>query len=138
MKPFALIVMFLLSQSALALPAVTIFTSHSRPAQGIDRTPATVYYLDDAAILNHKMSVGLPKNREDAQREVLQRLNSVDGARYLKEIGPASEHLVIAWMWGIRAVPAVVIEDKGIRSVVYGTANSSEALAIWAKAMGYQ
>lgn len=138
MKAWACFALLLFSKSVCAAPMLTIFTSHSRPAVGIDRVPATVYYLDDAAILNHKMSAGLPTNREAAQREALQRLNSADGANYLRKIGPASEHIVIAWMWGVKALPAVVIEENGVRSVVYGTSNSAEAIAIWSRAAGWR
>lgn len=133
MKILKFMLLLLISHGAFADPLVTIFTTHSRPAIGVDRAPATIYYLDDAAILNHKMGAGLPKDKELAMREVVQRLNTPEGANYMKEIGPATERLVIAWMWGVRALPAVVIEDKGVRSVVYGTSNSAEALAIWTK-----
>lgn len=114
-----------------AEPALTIFTIAAFPVAEPDAAIARVVAVDQVHQLSRALSAGMPPGRESAIMWLRERLNSAEGKDFLAALGPATEALVLAWSWSVRALPAVVLEDGAQRYVVYGTTDASLALQLW-------
>jgi integrating conjugative element protein (TIGR03757 family) len=121
---------------AMAAPVVTVFTTAEFPVSGFSKANARIVYVDAVQRLNQVLAAGMPHEQIAAKAFVLDRINSPDGAGYFNRLKPAIEDLVTAWAWGVKALPAVVIDNGGRRYVVYGTTDSAVALNVWELSRG--
>ncbi|WP_111748808.1 TIGR03757 family integrating conjugative element protein [Salinisphaera orenii] len=111
--------------AAGAAPRVDVYTVSGQPVTQVpDR--AHVVELDKPARLDHRLSTGLPANKQAAAAVVRERLSHFKAA-----YGRAYRGLTRAYQLGVTKVPAVVVDG---RYVVYGQSNVAKALSTVRKA----
>lgn len=125
-----------LCRSALALVAVLLWsgtcvaqevwfiTDSTQPLQGT-RIPTRTIELDAARRIEAELSAGLPRDPQEAESIVRQRLQ-VGGPTLQRRLQTAYQGITDAWSLGITSIPAVVVNQ---RYVVYGEPDVARAVA---------
>lgn len=117
----ALLFVALFSPTAWAAGGrIEIFTIAGVPVTHVPAS-ATVVELDLPARLDHRLSMGMPNDKEAAIQMVKQRIGELKD-----DYGRAYRGLLRAWRLGVKKVPAVVV---GGQYVIYGQPNVATALA---------
>ncbi len=115
-------------RTAMAAPAITVYTTSFLPVAHDNVPNVTVYWLDEPEQPLSALSVGLPATVEEAAPVVLSRMNTPGGKRLMGDLKRAYQGVVNAWLNNVSQLPAILIDD---RYVLYGVYDVNEALTIF-------
>jgi integrating conjugative element protein (TIGR03757 family) len=94
---------------------------------------ASVYLLDGLKMLEEHLSQGLPGNAQEAEKIARQRIQALGVATLKERANNAAEGLRLAQKYGIKRLPAIVINAK---TIVYGLSDVAQAVDLYAGQMG--
>ncbi|SDK74789.1 TIGR03757 family integrating conjugative element protein [Billgrantia gudaonensis] len=123
-----------LAGSALAEPAVEVFTTAGEPAVNVPSGVA-VLELDAPGRLDASLSQDLPADPEVAEGLMRERMANNEWQETADRYADSYLGLVRAWQLGVEKVPAVVIDG---RYVIYGQPDVAEALREAERIMGQE
>lgn len=95
------------------------------PVSGV---AVTVHEIGALERWEDELSANLSRDPDTARRQATERLAALTGENK-RRLAAAWQGLLEAQRWGIRRVPAIVINDG--EAVVYGTTDVSAAVARW-------
>jgi len=110
--------------SALAEPAIEVFTTAGEPVINVP-SGAAVIELDAPGRLDAKLSRDLPADHEVATAMMRERMATPEWQETADRYADSYLGLARAWELGVEKVPAVVIDG---RQVVYGQPDVAAAL----------
>ncbi|MGJ7462130.1 TIGR03757 family integrating conjugative element protein [Halomonas sp. MA07-2] len=113
-----------LAGSALAGPAVEVFTTAGEPAVNVPLGVAVIE-LDAPGRLDAELSQDLPADLEVAEGLMRERMSVPEWQETADRYADSYLGLVRAWQLGIEKVPAVVVDG---RHVIYGQPDVAAAL----------
>lgn len=106
---------------------ITVYTTSFLPVAHSEGTHITVHTLDAPDAPLAALSAGLPDTYEAATPVALALIRSPQGRRLLGELKRAYQAVIDAWLNGIEALPAILIDG---RYLLYGVYDVNEALVI--------
>ncbi|WP_038201333.1 MULTISPECIES: TIGR03757 family integrating conjugative element protein [Comamonadaceae] len=123
-RPTLALMATLLWSATCVAQEVWFITDSTRPLQG-KRLPTRTIELDAARRIEAELSAGLPRDPQEAQSIVRQRLQA-GGPTLQRRLQMAYQGITDAWSLGITSIPAVVVDQ---RYVVYGEPDVALAVA---------
>ena len=123
-----------LAGSALAGPAVEVFTTAGEPAVNVPSGVAVIE-LDAPGRLDAELSQDLPADPDVAAALMRERMSTPDWQETADRYADSYLGLARAWQLGLEKVPAVVIDG---RYVIYGQPDVAEALREAERLMGQE
>lgn len=113
-----------LAGTALAGPAIEVFTTAGEPAVNVPSGVAVIE-LDAPGRLDAELSQDLPADPELAEAMMRERMATPEWQETADRYADSYLGLARAWQLGVEKVPAVVIEG---RHVIYGQPDVAQAL----------
>jgi len=123
-----------LAGSALAEPAIEVFTTAGEPAVNVPSGVAVIE-LDAPGRLDAELSQDLPADPELAEALMRERMATPEWQEMADRYADSYLGLARAWQLGIEKVPAVVIDG---RHVIYGQPDVAAALREAERLMGQE
>src|SRR5690554_466140 len=123
-----------LAGSALAGPAVEVFTTAGEPAVNVPSGVAVIE-LDAPGRLDAELSHDLPADAELASALMRERMATPEWQEMADRYADSYVGLARAWQLGVEKVPAVVIDG---RYVIYGQPDVAKALREAERLMGQE
>lgn len=126
-----------LTRGMLGMLALLLGTAMNAAAETVvvtdSQNPVTtavgvrVIYLDAPELIQEQLSAGLPKDPQLASIEVQRRMSGDRGQAISKRLREAHQGVADAWSWGVKKIPAIVINQQ---YVVYGNSDVGRAEAL--------
>lgn len=131
---YPLALLFLCQQSAIASemnPTITVYTT-ANYAIFHPEMAKNIYFLDQVEQVENQMSQGLSANPEIAEKQARELFSSPQWKTQQEQLLKAYQGVVSGWQNGIKKVPAVLFEAKGLPpTVIYGETNIQAAKQHW-------
>ena len=123
-----------LAGTALAEPAIEVFTTAGEPAVNVPSGVAVIE-LDAPGRLDAELSQDLPADPDIAAALMRERMATPEWQEMADRYADSYLGLARAWQLGVEKVPAVVIDG---RHVIYGQPDVAEALREAERLMGQE
>jgi integrating conjugative element protein (TIGR03757 family) len=105
----------------------TVFTATFLPAIQLNGVKATVYIIDQPALILNRLAYFQTSGRVAAEDAARAMLNSASGKALLGELEASFNGVVAAWSHSIERLPAILVDDQ---YVLYGVFDLDEASAV--------